>query len=346
MSIVPHLDDGQNAELKILKLMAHAAMGRRLLPTAWIAADGRCSCMERESPGDTRICSRSKPGKHPRISRWQVQATCDEDKILEWHQWVPLANWGWLQDHTFALDVDPKRGGLESLAQWEEEQGGPAATLVQATPSGGWHYVYRQPVAEVDGGEGLIRVSGDILPGIEVRGYGSYIMVDPSRGVEGSWRLRDPDVVPAEPDELTLQLIARHGIDPTGWGDGVESKSGKSKSGKGKTKSSGLSSDLPATEWFLKNGFGGHTGSRNVDAYRLAWRLLALGDRYPEMYGVGTIADIFRRCWQATEQGDAPFTWDECLGALQSAWKRRERQKSEEHAAQLAMAQRLIAGSV
>jgi len=340
MTTIPQSEYRQT---KILTLLAHAAMGRRLLPTVWITSDGRCSCMEREAPTDTRVCSRAKPGKHPRISRWQIQATCDEDKIIEWHHWVPLANWGWVQDQTFTLDVDPKRGGLESLAQWEEEAGGPAPTLIQATPSGGWHYIYRQPASDVDGRDERISVAGDVLPGIEIRGLGSYIMVDPSRGVDGVWRLTDPNVAPAEPDELTLRLIARHGIDVGGLGDGEPGGNGR---GRGKKGSSGKSSDLPATEWFLLSGFGGHTGSRNIDAYRLAWRLLALGDRYPEVWTTSMIKDVFRRCWQRTEQGDAPFEWSECLGALQSAWKRRERQKREEYAAQLQMARSLIGGTL
>jgi len=340
MSILPQSVDPQ---IKILTLMAHAAMGRRLLPTVWIADDGRCSCMERPENRDRpsgEVCSRAKPGKHPRISQWQVRATNDQDKILEWHHWVPRANWGWLQEDTFTLDVDPKRGGLESLAQWEEEMGGPVPTFTQATPSGGWHLVYRQPTSDVDQ---RVHVSGDVLPGIEIRGLGSYIMVDPSVGVGGSWTIQDPNVEPAEPDELTLRLIARHGIDPTGYGDGVETLGGGGGSrGRRRTKSSGMS-DLPATDWFLQSGFGGHTGSRNVDAYRLAWRLLALGDRYPEVYTTNAIADIMRRCWRATEQGDSPFEWSECLGALRSAWKRRERQKSEEYARQFAIARTLLA---
>jgi len=337
-SIVPQTTDLQT---KILTLLAHASLGRRLFPTNWTYVDSagvtRCSCMQRERPDDVRICSRNKPGKHPRISQWQMKASCDSDQILEWHQWLPLANWGWLQDETFALDIDPKRGGLETLTQWVDETGGPETTLRQRTQSGGIHLIYRQPSNEQGG---PLRVQGDVLPGIEIRGLGSYIMVDPSRG----WTLENPDVVPVEADELTLALIAKHGIDPS-LGDGEERLGVGASTGTGKKKSSGKSSDLPATVWFVQHGFGEHTGSRNIDAYRLAWRLLALGDRYPEMYTIAYITDVFRRCWQATDQGEAPFPWEECLGALQSAWKRREKQKKEDHQAQLALAASLLIGT-
>lgn len=337
-SILPPLVD---PETKILTLLAHASLGRRLLPTNWveeIRGVMRCSCMLREKPDDERICSRSKAGKHPRISQWQTRASCEQQQILEWHQWLPKANWGWLQDDTFALDVDPKRGGLESLTQWEDNAGGPVPTLLQATPSGGWHYIYAQPG---DDEAGWVKVQGDVLPGIEIRGRGSYIMVDPSVGIEGQWTLQNPGILPAEPDEFTLALINKNGLVLGDLGDGVESPSEV-----GKKRATQHTNDLPITDWFIQNGFGGHTGSRNIDAYRLAWRLLALGDRHPDVYTTAYISSIFRRCWEATSQGDAPFLWDECGGCLKSAWARRERQKKETYAEQLAWAKSMLAGAL
>jgi hypothetical protein len=290
--------------------------------------------MLREAPTDTRICSRNKPGKHPRISQWQTKASCDEQQILEWHQWLPFANWGWIQDQTFALDVDPKRGGLESLTQWEEEAGGPAVTLRQSTPSGGWHYIYAQPH---DSDAGRVSVQGDVLPGIEIRGHGSYIMVDPSVGIEGVWSLTNPGTLPAEPDELTLALITKHGIVIGDLGDGVEG--GANGGTGGKKKPTGKASDLPSTGWFMKNGFGGHSGSRNIDAYRLAWRLLRTCTTNNE------VATIMKTCWAATEQGSDPFPWDECLGAVNSAWVRMKRQDEESAKELRARAASLLAGA-
>ena len=322
-SILPPSIDPQT---KILTLLAHASLGRRLLPTNWVEPiDGvmRCSCMLRESATDTRVCSRNKPGKHPRISQWQTRASCDEQQILEWHQWLPKANWGWVQDDTFALDVDPKRGGLDSLTQWEDNAGGPAPTLRQSTPSGGCHLIYAQPGV---GDEGRISVQGDVLPGIEIRGCGSYIMVDPSRGCDGVWSLLNPSTLPAEADDFTLALIHKHGIVLGDFGDGIEILSGNGANGgkgKKKKKSTGKASDLPSTGWFIKNGFGGYSGSRNTDAYRLAWRLFRTCAHDKE------VATIMKMCWAATEQGSDPFPWDECLGAVNSAWVRMKRQDEE-----------------
>lgn len=310
---------------KLAMLLSHAALGRRIFPTAWVTGDGRCSC----SDGNI-VCSRSKPGKHPRISEWQKRASADADEIRAWFDWVPQANWGWLQDQTFALDVDPGRGGLSSLAQWEEEADGPGATMTQRTPSGGFHFIYQQT-------DPVLRAEGDILPGIEIRGAGSYIMLGGvSSDLRGAWEIVDYDRLPAEADEMTLALVLKHGLV---LDDGTELR------GKGKGKRTGAAGDteevLPATGWFMANGLGGFSGSRNRDAYRLAWRLLRLGDAHPQTYTTTRIAGIMKTCWLATPQGDSPFLWDECVGALRSAWQRKTRQDKEQRDQELATAMKL-----
>lgn len=318
--IVPHSD---TTETKIFELYAHTALGRRLLPTAWVLDSGRCSCTMREKSGEesTKLCLQgNKVGKHPLITEWQRRATDDWDEVRGWHEHWPHANWGWLQDKTFALDVDPGRGGLESLTQWEDEAGGPPPTLTQRTRSDGYHFIYRQP-------ESGMKVQGDILPGIEVRGIGSYIMIQPSVG----WTLVDPSRVVEDADELVLGLIEKHGL----WlDDGVTGK--KIPGATGDT-----SEQLPATEWFMSNGLGGFSGSRNRDAYRLAWRLLRLGDVNPHTYTTQRIAGIMKTCWLATDQGDSPFDWDECLGALRSAWNRKTRQDKQDREREYSIAVKL-----
>jgi hypothetical protein len=320
-SILPQKVD---PETKSLMLLAHAALGRRIFPTAWII-DGRCSCGK-----DTCI----KQGKHPRVSEWQHRATTDADQIMQWHAWVPLANWGWVQDTTFTLDIDPDRGGLDALTQWEENADGPGLTFRQRTQSGGWHFVYRQP-------EVPLRQQGDILPGIEIRGVGSYIMLGGvSWGLRGAWTLVDPDAAVAEADDFTLALIESNGL-LLDDGDGVERRGGKRKKSAG---AGGEADQLPSTEQFLEKGFGWHSGSRNKDAYRLAWRLLAHGERFPDVWTNVQIARVMKRCWDMTDQGDAPFPWDECLGTLRSAWQRREKQKKEDETKLVAMARSLVGG--
>lgn len=328
-SILPEI---LTPQLKLQTLLAHAALGRRLLPTAWIV-DGRCSCSVGLTD-ESIICSQgNKAGKHPLIGQWQNRATCDPEEIISWHNWRPLANWGWLQDQTFALDVDPKRGGLESLTQWEENASGPNTTMTQRTQSGGWHFIYTQP-------EGGMRTEGDMLPGIELRATGAYIMLEPSVGLEGRWEIVNHNVRPCEADDMIFQLIAKHCLDfSLGDGDGVERRGVRGR----KKRADDSGPKLPATEYFLKTGFGGHTGSRNRDAYNLMWRMLALADSWPEVYTIQHIREVMHTSWLATDQGDAPFTWDECVGLMNSAYKRRERQKVEDEDQMKAFARSLVA---
>jgi hypothetical protein len=185
-----------------------------------------------------------------------------------------------------------------------------------------------------------MRTEGDMLPGIEIRALGAYIMLDPSVGLEGRWEIVDHDVRPTEPDDVILQLIEKHGLDLSlGGGDGVERRGRRGQ----KKRAADTGPKLPATEYFLRTGFGSHTGSRNKDAYSLMWRLLAFADAHPEVYTTQHIREIMHRCWLATDQGDAPFEWAECVGLMNSAYKRRERQKVEDEEQMKAFARSLAA---
>src|SRR4030042_1410778 len=167
-------------QLKLQLMASYCNIGWRILPTWWVTTDENgthCACQL------GTMCR--KPGKHPRIPDWQHRATSDVLLVEEWHARWPLANWGWVQDKTFALDIDAQRGGLTSLGEWEGASGGPWSTLTQETASGGWPMVYRQP------NDGEVPQVSDFMPGIEVRGIGSYIMIEPSVGVNGSWQFRN-----------------------------------------------------------------------------------------------------------------------------------------------------------
>lgn len=292
-------------------LLAHASLGRRLLPTAWIDDDGRCSCMWNETAMDV-TCSKGKPGKHPRIKDWDTRASCHPDEIVEWHQWQPLANWAWMQTETFAIDVDPDRGGLESLTQWETHADGPGHTLTQKTQSGGYHFIYQQPEVRVP-------TLKDFLPGIEVRGIGSYIMIEPSVGLNGTWEFVDKSVEPQEADDFTMRMIRTQQSSNVSFGADGRRRADPNRD-----------SDLPPTEWFMVHGFGGYTGSRNADAYKLSWRLLALQQSHPGIYTTDVLTDVMRRIWSVTDQEDHPFEWVECLFCMRSAFGRRQRQQEKE----------------
>lgn len=306
----------QYLELKQQLLHTYCDMGWRILPTWWVHDENniRCAC---QLGSECR-----KPGKHPRISNWETRASCDKNDIDQWHDTWPLANWGWLQDKTFAIDVDKQRGGINTLDEWIEFDGGPLQTLTQGTPNGGLHLIYRQP-------DDLVPQVGDIMTGIEVRGVGSYIMIEPSVGVTGAWSFRDAgwgldrisEALTAkiqDCDDQTLALIRRNqsGVVVRG-ADG------------GRREDRSRISDLPPTHEFFKRGFGFHTGSRNVDAYRLMWRFLAEADRDTWITD-SEIQTKMRIVWRATPTGEHPFPWAEVISIMNSARTRRAKQAEEQ----------------
>ncbi len=70
------------------------------------------------------------------------------------------------------LDVDPRNGGDESLAELERVHGSLPETATVATGGGGRHFYFMAP-------EGAVP-SGDLAPGVEVKGDGRYVIAPPS----------------------------------------------------------------------------------------------------------------------------------------------------------------------
>lgn len=163
--VLPHPD----SDSPTLQWALHyAAIGWPVLPIHTPCVDGAGSCS----------CGREgceSPGKHPRIRDWPSKATSDPDEIHRWWKKWPDANVGVLTcSNRLALDIDPRNGGNESLDQLVEEHGPLAETVEAETGGGGRHYLYASP----DG----VRVPSKtgLLPGIDVKAEGGFIVVAPS----------------------------------------------------------------------------------------------------------------------------------------------------------------------
>lgn len=174
--------------------LAYARHGIPVLPVHTPAADGSCSC---GWPG----CER--PGKHPRLRHGLTDASVDPQRIeLWWTRW-PEANVGLRTGVAMDVaDVDSPDGwhGLRHLL------GGslPAGPQVR-TGGGGWHFWFR-PMGYGN------RVH--LLPGVDWRGAGGYVLAPPSRHVSGRtyyWVVR-PDAEPPNGPPALRDLIA--GPDP------------------------------------------------------------------------------------------------------------------------------------
>jgi hypothetical protein len=71
------------------------------------------------------------------------------------------------------LDIDAKNGKSGHQSFGHTQQFGPFRTLVHTTPNGGLHVFFKHPAI-------AIRNRVDLLPGIDVRGDGGYVLLPPS----------------------------------------------------------------------------------------------------------------------------------------------------------------------
>jgi hypothetical protein len=153
-------------------------------------------------------------GKTPLTPHGFHDATCDPFQIaIWWRQW-PDANIGTpMGDGRFALDIDPRAGGDDTLFALERQHGAMPHTLLSHTGGGGNHYLYLEP-------PGGIMNKAALGQGIDVQGRGSYIIVPPSMhpdtGKPYLWDVvdgpEDIDLQPA-PGWLLALLTAPAGAD-------------------------------------------------------------------------------------------------------------------------------------
>lgn len=172
-------------------------LGWPVFPCHWITEAGACSC---------GLPHCGSPGKHPLTGQGFKEANRDEAQIRGWWTRWPAAN---IAIPTGAvsgfdvLDVDPRHGGEESLAELELIHGRLPVTVEQIT-GGGQHLLFKHR-------EGVASRTG-VLPGIDVRGEGGYILTAPSNhhsGRQYAWELssRPGEVDLAEWPAWLLEMV-------------------------------------------------------------------------------------------------------------------------------------------
>jgi hypothetical protein len=165
-------------------------------------------------------------------------ATTDEAQIRSWWQDHPDANIGMPTGKVsgvLAVDVDPRNGGKESLAELTTNHGRWPKTAVQRTGGGGVHFLFQYAGA----------TPKVLATGIDLKGDGGYIIVAPSvhpsggryqwANAEGAKALSN--VVP--PPAWILAHIAG-GVHPTTRGAAVVDEYNKWKPGQRNTKLASL----------------------------------------------------------------------------------------------------------
>jgi putative DNA primase/helicase len=138
-------------------------------------ASGVCSCHEGKN------CTSS--GKHPRVKRQQAI----EANGSTWKGWLeawPNMNLGILtgeESGVFAVDIDPRHGGDKSLEALIKANGSLPPTPSASTGGGGTHFLFTIPDGmTIKNSVGDEHGLGGIAPGIDIRGNGGLIVVEPS----------------------------------------------------------------------------------------------------------------------------------------------------------------------
>src|SRR5262249_31022128 len=181
---------------KEIAARGYATRGWPVLPLHSVRG-GHCTCGKPDC---------ASPGKHPfglLVAHGLKDCSTDEAVIRHWWTQQRDATLGIVTgatSGTFVLDVDPRHGGDERLAELEREHGPLPRTTEAATGGGGRHLFFAYP--------GMRIPSRPIAPGLDVRGDGGYVVAPPSETTGPyAWTVRPDKVEPAAAPEWLLDLV-------------------------------------------------------------------------------------------------------------------------------------------
>ena len=139
-----------------------------------------------------------------------------EDDVRRWFHGREDVNVGIVTGERSGLvviDVDPGHGGDESFVRIEADHGRLSDTLESITGGGGRHIYFRHP-------GGVVRNKVAILPGVDVRGDGGYVVAPPSVHASGKRYRWAPGRAPGEVEIAAMPTwlvrLIRSGADRPG----------------------------------------------------------------------------------------------------------------------------------
>lgn len=175
----------------------YARLGWQVFPLHSIRDVDQCTC------GNSGCTSK---GKHPLTHDGFKSATDDEGQIRAWWAAHPHANIGIATgsvSNMWVLDIDKRDGGCETWASLVAQHD-PHDTCAQRTGSGGAHRIYVwDSMLEV-------RNRTNVVPGIDVRGDGGYIVAPPSLHLSGEryeWTCDPSTLEPQPAPSWLLELV-------------------------------------------------------------------------------------------------------------------------------------------
>lgn len=156
-------------------------LGAPIIALYGLDSEGNCTCPK------GKLCG-PNGGKHPQASlcpKGVHSATTDKSRILQWIKTGLSLNWGIATggplpggDYLVVLDCDPRNGSEETLENYDAVP----RTPTQQTGGGGQHYLFKVPEQLSTSQPG---------PGLDLKGKGGYIVVEPSTHYSGKQYIWD-----------------------------------------------------------------------------------------------------------------------------------------------------------
>lgn len=178
--------------------LEYACQGYKILPLHFPTHKQKCSCGKKNC---------SSVGKHPLTRNGLKDASNEESKINEWWSNYPTANLGILTGSVsgfVVLDIDKDHGGYESLKTLQESYE-TIPTTRQTESGGGGLHIYFACTKTLKNRVG-------ILPGIDFRGDGGYIIAPPSTHITGKKYLWVDESIDIAPLPLWLEGLVSSNI--------------------------------------------------------------------------------------------------------------------------------------
>ena len=166
-------NDRPTADELLESALAYAKRGWPVLPLH-TPQDRECSCSGQ--------CN--KVGKHPRwhkllIPNGYKNATCDQDRIIQWWHIWPDANIGIVTGTAsglVVLDIDLRHHGDATVAELQKQHSELPKSLRVCTGDG-WHLYLKHPGGKVK--------SIPIARGVDLKADGGYVVAPPSLHASG-----------------------------------------------------------------------------------------------------------------------------------------------------------------
>lgn len=274
----------------------YASHGLRIFPLHGVVS-GRCSCGKSACPS---------AGKHPITPRGFKDATADAAQVEAWWQLHPHANIGIPTGGPSGLlvvDCDPRNGGPSERSDFVEQFGPVPETGEVSTGGGGRHFYFRYP-----GGP----VPKALAEGVDLKGEGGYVVAPPSLhlsgkryeadGIDAMKLLLNPAPIPEWLEERLAAHQRQAVTPPAPAAPPLVDYTGKLLS---------------------RATMSASTEGRNTAGSWLAMQLRDQG--LTEADARAPMAEYVRRVAEAIPK-DHPYTFEEALASLKSAYTRPARE--------------------